>query len=346
MSVTINGTTGIFAPAISNSGDYNLQTVGSAFRDPAGNAITPYAGFKNKIINGNFNIWQRGTNQTTSGYGSADRWNNTHTGSTKTTSLQGFTLGQTAVPDEPLYYMRTVVTSVAGAGNLVASFQPIESVRTLAGQPAALSFWAKADASKNIAIEFAQVFGTGGTPSAGVYGIGVTTIPLTTLWQKFTVLVNIPSISGKTIGSAGGDSLQVVFWFDAGSSFDGRTNTLGQQSGTFDIAQVQLEEGSIATLIEQRPIGVELFLCQRYYQTLPVLLASGYAPTNNVIYQDVIYPVQMRTTPTISYSSVTYNNSSNITTVNSNHVHVYSGITITATGTGWCNYNLLLNAEL
>jgi hypothetical protein len=141
--------------------------------------------------------------------------------------------------------------------------QNIEDVSTLSGKTAILSFWAKANTDKNISVEFIQKFGTGGSPSAGVAGIGVTTIPLTTSWEKFVVKVNIPSVFGKNIGSNLDDFLNLTFWFDAGSNYDSRTNSLGQQSGTFDIAQIQLEEGSVATAFEQRPIGIELSLCQR-----------------------------------------------------------------------------------
>jgi len=223
--------------------------------------------FRNKIINGNFDIWQRGTSQTSGGYGSADRWVNYNIGSTKTASQQAFTVGQTDVPGNPKYYLRHVVSSVAGAGNSVRLIQRIEGVSSLAGQTATLSFWAKADSSKNIATEFFQYFGTGGSPSSAVDSIGVTTHSLTTSWQKFTATVSIPSIGGKTIGSDSNDSLQLYFWLEAGSDYNSRNNSLGQQSGTFDIAQVQLEEGTVATPFEFRPIGVELALCQRYYQT-------------------------------------------------------------------------------
>lgn len=267
--------------------------------------IDAKAGRKNYIINGNFDIWQRGDSQTTNGYGSDDRWNNAHSGSTKVHEKVAFTLGQTDVPGEPKFFSRTTVTSVPGAGNLVYKHHSVESVRTLAGQVATLSFWAKADASKNIAVEFSQWFGSGGTPSATITGIGVTTIPLTTSWQKFTVTVDIPSITGKTLGTDGNDRLLVAFWFDAGSNYDTRTNSLGQQSGLFDIAQVQLEKGSQATDFEYRSYGEELALCQRYYQSL---LNSGGVCYIPAVYRSTsasaffIVPIltRMRSTPTVS----------------------------------------------
>lgn len=222
---------------------------------------------RNKIINGNFDFWQRGTSTSVNSY-LADRWQNESVGSTFTSSRQSFALGQTSVPNEPTYFHRTVVSSVAGSGNYCIVRQPIESVRTFAGKTATLSFWAKADSNKNIAVEFIQTSGSGGSPVGGSTGAtnGQTkTFSLTSSWQKFTATISIPSISGYTLGTDGNDHIRIQFWFDAGSTFNSRTNSLGQQSGTFDIAQVQLEEGSVATPFEVRPTGLELSLCQRYY---------------------------------------------------------------------------------
>jgi hypothetical protein len=256
---------------------------------------------RNRIINGNFDFWQRGTSGS-SGY-VADRWNTFVSGSTAAISRQSFTLGQTDVPGEPDYFHRVVVTSSAGASNYAITYQPIESVKTLAGQTATLSFWAKADASKNMAVEFAQNFGTGGSPSTQVSEIGVTTIALTTSWQKFTVTADVPSISGKTLGTNNNDCLFVFFWFEAGSDWDSRTNTLGQQSGTFDIAQVQLEAGDTATPFEHRSYGQELALCQRYYQLWSaawsgVAAGIGYRYSANVGFNS-----EMRAAPTVGVVS-------------------------------------------
>ena len=261
----------------------------------------PLAGFRNTIINGNFDIWQRGTSFTdVDGY-TADRWRTIRSGSTRTLSRQAFTAGQSDVPGNPTYFCRSVVTSSAGAGNFVCLLQRIEGVRTFAGEQVALSFWAKADATKSIAIEFAQSFGGGGSPSGDVNAIGVTKILLGTSWQKFTVVTTIPSISGKTIGTDGSDVLDAVFWFDAGSNYNSRTDTLGQQSGTFDIAQVQLELGPVATQFERRPIGMELSLCQRYYQHYSGLAAFATCTTGDAATANrKILPIEMRAAPTVS----------------------------------------------
>ena len=56
-------------------------------------------------------------------------------------------------------------------------------------------------------------------------------------------------------------------FFDAGSDFNARTDNPANIH-TFDIAQVQVEPGPVATPFERRPIGTELALCQRYYENV------------------------------------------------------------------------------
>ena len=263
---------------------------------------------KNLLINGCFRIWQRATTQTSaSSFGSDDRWGNSHNGSTKTHSRQAFTIGQTDVPGGPQYYSRTVVTSVAGAANQVHKYQAIEDVGVTAEKTITISFWAKADSAKNIATEFWQVFGAGG--SSSVTGVGIATHALTTSWQRFTATATMPSVSGKTFGTVTGSG--VAFWFDAGSDNDARTNSLGQQSGTFDIAQVQIEIGSEATEFEHRPIGDEIVLCQRYFcKSYRLDVDPGTADVNGSFSSNttsggsdnmsISFPTTMRTNPSVT----------------------------------------------
>lgn len=252
---------------------------------------TSVIGKKNYIINGNFDIWQRGTSlssQTSAKY-LADRWENQSGagGGTYSVSRQNFTVGQTDVPNNPYYYL-DYSTSVAGTNSRIE--QAVEDVRNLAGETVTLSFWAKytTNAPTDFSIVFSQQFGSGGSSAVNTSVTGNT---VTTSWQKITATVTLPSISGKTIGT--------------GSYLDIRpfqnTNT-----ETFDIqiAQVQLEKGSVATDFEYRHIGEELHLCQRYYHQSQNGIAyndggSYFGTTTAKVWYE--FPVEMRVDPTISF---------------------------------------------
>ena len=294
---------GIITPAELSTGAPSWDSSGN-LGNVASINTGPLAGFRNAIINGNFDIWQRGTSFTGLEYG-ADRWVNNVTGSACTMSRQAFTLGQTDVPGEPTYFCRMAVTSVAGANHFSTLQHRIEDVRTFAGQQVTISFWAKADTSRTIAVEHVQNFGDGGSPS--VTTIGTVKKTLTTSWQKITNTFTVPSISGKTIGTTSFLSLNI--WFDAGSNFNSRTDTLGQQSGTFDIAQVQVEAGPVATPFERRPIGTELALCQRYYETSGTSLFSqaslfrGYVVSGAVYSVRTNFKVDKRAAPTVTITN-------------------------------------------
>lgn len=338
------------APAIVLAAD------GTAAATVSGINSGPLAGFRNAIINGNFDIWQRGTSTSSAGYGAADRWSNIVVGSGNTQSRQVFTPGQTAVPGEPKFFCRQVVTSVASAGNAAAITQRIEDVRTFAGQQVTVSFWAKADAAKPIAVELQQEFGTGGSPSAAVTGLGVNKVTLSTSWQKITTTVTLPSISGKTLGTDDNDNLRLQIWFDAGSSFNSRTNSLGQQSGTFDIAQVQVEAGPVATPFERRPIGTELALCHRYYVQYGGTEFGGgsnsrrYASTGGVTWEagHCAFPGQMRSIPNTAVSgSITYSNASSLSIEAASSFGARLAVSPTAAGVySWTGATLAFDAEL
>jgi hypothetical protein len=253
------------------------------------------AGFRNAIINGGFDVWQRGTSFTPSSslIYTADRFFGFNSGNgSMTVSRQTFTPGNTISGYEPQFFLRTVVASV-GTSTLFNLGQRIEDVRKFAGQTVTVSFWMKSDASRTVTGFAYQLFGTGGsTFTTTQYG----TFNVTTSWQRFTATVNIPSISGKTIGT---DSYLAI------------ELNLPAATQTTEIWGMQVEAGSVATPFEQRPIGTELALCQRYYQ---LVAFCGVATGTGEMGASGIAKVTMRTTPglgTVLRSDADYSGTNN-----------------------------------
>ena len=273
---------------------------------------TEITGRRNAIINGNFDIWQRGTSQTTLLYGSADRWGMYKAGTsvTQTMSRQAFTTGQVEVPNNPTYYVRHVVAVGTDVATQARMFQGIEDVRTFAGETVTISFWAKTSVPLDIALMAYQGFGTGGSPSAEL-NTALDKVSCTTSWQKYSVTAVIPSISGKTLGSNGDSQLSINFWFSVGSNNATDASNIGLQAGTFELAQIQIEKGDTATDFERRPIGEEYNLCYRYYwrrvadeSTNARLAVGGNIISITGTQIGVPLPVPMRATPTLSHGTL------------------------------------------
>ena len=244
-----------------------------------------FVGMKNRIINGDFNVVQRGASGTTtsSGYVSLDRWRaSISVASTVTLSQQTFTPGQIDVPGDPEFFMRYdwLGTSPAATKNIM---QRVENVKSLVGA-AALSFYAKTELGDDVTIEVRQNFGSGGSSEVTVLS---QSIDCTTGWNKFEIPINLPSLSGKTIGAG---SYIEVSW----KAVDGSNSYL-------DLARVQLEKGSTATSFDYRPYGTELALCQRYlpaYTGSGEFGGSGNAVNGSVFYATYTFPVTPRVPPT------------------------------------------------
>jgi hypothetical protein len=286
---------------------------------------TPFC-LRNKIINGNFDIWQRGTSYSgnpsgvpTNPYGlvAADRfflqaYAGTSGSGTANISMsqQPFSLGQTSVPGEPSYFLRCGMSQAAtqgGINSFIKVRQSIEDVRTFAGQTVTLSFWAKADTARTYAVIINQNFGTGGSPSSIQFG-AQSTFSVTSSWQYTTLTFTLPSISGKTLGTNNNSFLDVTFiLYKQDNSFGDTLGPIGTWSITpyLDLSKVQLEAGSVATPFEQRPIGMELGLCQRYYEIgslswLGCFTAAGTARAS------AYFRVTKRVVPTIYTTTKVY----------------------------------------
>jgi hypothetical protein len=250
---------------------------------------------KNKLINGDFNIWQRGTSFSGSSQYTADRWLIDADTSGFSQSRQAFTAGAAPVTGyESQYFMRTVRGT---GGTYCNSQQRIEDVRTYANQTVTLSFWAKASASCTIEPFYIQSFGSGG--SGAVSGSFGTTTTLTTSWVRYSYTVAIPSVSGKTIGASSYLNILVARITSA-------TNV------DVDTWGVQLEAGSTLTAFQTATgtLAGELAACQRYYfrhtaATSYSPMGMGQARASTSTFPVVNHPVQMRIAPTsIEFSTL------------------------------------------
>jgi len=264
MAIVINGSGTVTGLAVGGLPDGTVDegTLATdsvtAAKIPASLENTFVSGRKNLIINGGFDVWQRGTSFSESDDYSADRWTDENSGASITITQQSFTLGQTDVSNNPKYYLRWAVTTGNDNSRIT---QKIENVSTFAGETVTLSYWAKHSSGTlptGIKTALRQNFGSGGSPSSAVYTYG-STITLTSSWQKFTQTFTVPSINGKTLGTNNNNSLDVSLGWQDG------TETAAY---TIDFANVQLEKGSTATDFEYRSYGEELALCQRYFEKL------------------------------------------------------------------------------
>lgn len=252
-----------------------------------------YAAGKNAIINGAMNVWQRGTSFTNpNGAYCADRFKITATAAT--VSQQAFTAGTAPVAGyESQYFLR--IANAVGATTFTF-MQPIEDVRTFAGQTVTFSFWAKAGAAISMNMLFRQNFGSGG--SADVDSSN-NTIALTTSWARYTQTVTLGAMTGKTIGTS--SSLQMYAYYASGTV----------ASSTIDTWGWQVEAGASATAFQTASgtIGGELALCQRYYfrnsgDTFSQMGTGANSGTTTALI-NVPAPVTMRIVPTvIDYSSL------------------------------------------
>ena len=250
------------------------SSLGSSALLPAG------LGFRNVIINGDMRIAQRGTSTasiTTAGYYTCDRW--------RTDILVAGTWTQTQSTDAPAGFGNSLKMqcTTASASPLLAYIatrlegQDLQRFAkgTASAKSFSLSFWVKAFQTGTYICELYDAVNT--RQCSKSY-----TVNTSGTWEYKTI--TFPSDTTGAFDNDNGASLTVNFWLAASSIFTsgtlntswgavvqaneavGQTNVASSTSNYFQITGVQLEQNYQPTPFEQRPIGVELALCQRYYE--------------------------------------------------------------------------------
>jgi hypothetical protein len=264
-------------------------------------AQVPYVGRRNLIINGGFDVWQRGTSFTSAGTAikTADRWKLSTAGSsisvdaTRTTDApEGFQYSQRyeiGVAED--IQSGTTKYIIAGMSALELSDACKLGFNTSNTKEFTVSFWVKSNVVGTYTFEFQYVTSGGSAEISREY-----TVYTADTWEYKTI--NVPS---STVGPSSNTDptsmgLDFYLWLDSGTTYRATSedafhdewgivstasrvsskqakfaNTVGNY---IQITGMQLELGSVATPFEHRSYGEELALCQRYYQRIT---ASGYA---------------------------------------------------------------------
>lgn len=230
-----------------------------------------------------------------------------------------FAADQTDVQGSPRYFLRVTNTDV---GNIASDRQHslkqnIEFVNRVVNKNITVSFWARSSiANKQIGITFNPIQSTNGSRPANSFTAPSQAFSLTTTWQKFTATVKPTLLSGFVVGTSGNDNMEFSIVYDylppsGGTTFVGAWGG----TGTTDIALIQIETGIEPTDFEFRQYPLDLMLCQRYYWRNPGPMADvGYNdPSFNRIIFGLTLPVQMRANPTVTSTSVSIYNNTNVT---------------------------------
>jgi len=263
----------------------NAALLGS-FGDVGGGPLV----FRNKIINGGMAVDQRnaGATQTFTAAAalaySVDRWYGYCTGANATGARIAGTGSQFA-------YRFTGAASVTAIGFA----QRIEQLNSysLAGQTATLSV----DLANSLLTTVtwtayyantADTFGSLASPTKTSIATGTFTVTSTV--TRYQAQITVPAAA--TTG------IEILFTVGA------------QTSGTWTIQNAQLEAGSSSTPFEQRLVGMELILCQRYYQLNSAvntpLIPSGSGGNN--AFGGVYLPVSVRAATSGTHTGTIYVN--------------------------------------
>jgi hypothetical protein len=318
--------------------------------------------FRNKIINGGMNISQRGTSFSFAHDGTLqtytlDRFNfrcggiSQYDTTVSQYSMSAAELNTTGHSKALKILTGTAESAISSGTNVRLEYkteaQDLQDLQygTASARTVTLSFWVKSSVT--------------GTYAVNLYKADTTyrminktyTINTANTWEKKIISIVGDTDSTGSIVNDNGEGLRIMWVLATGSDFNSSSaTTWADYSSTNFLAGhvqngvvttggadwyltgVQLEIGSSATPFEHRPIGMELSLCERYFQ---IFDTTTYVPLGTMVFYSAseglcnfTFPTKMRGNPTLlstpqlnlvyngnvinfSSTSVTFNQSSN-----------------------------------
>jgi hypothetical protein len=246
------------------------------------NSMTPTAdslqGFRNRIINGDCRIAQRGTAAVTASSSfPVDRFFYNKNGEGEASLQQD--------SSAPVGFVNSLKYTVTTADGTLTTTQRSLVIQHIEGTNVSDLAWGTANA-KTVTLSFwvrsslTGTFGGSLQNSAQDRSYPFTyTIYVADTWEYKTV-----TITGDTTGTwltTTGIGIRLFFSLGVGPSLTGtagswagadyrgatgETAVIGTLNATWYVTGVQLEVGSVATPFERRPYGTEFDLCRRYYE--------------------------------------------------------------------------------
>jgi len=271
---------------------------------------------RNAIINGNFNIWQRGTtfNPIVSGY-TADRWVFGETLGTGVCAVNQSAAKPNVNCGTPLKITATTGQASVTGSEYVHVYQKIEGYEfvRLYKKDCTFSFWVYS----SVAGTYSCFFRSGTNDYSYVQEF---TIHQTGTWEYKTISVTFDDENG-TYDFTTGAGINVGFAPSLGTTY--ATSTLGQwvagnyigstnqtnfaatTNNVFLISQLQLEVGRVATPFEHLSPHLERELCYRYYEVTNFthLHSTGISTGTGVGYAYVEHTTKRATPTSIGISS-------------------------------------------
>ena len=223
----------------------------------SGASLTGVAGRKNFIINGNFQVSQRGTYTSATALTSSSVYHLDRFAS-KIGTISGTLTHKTDQTVNGKVTDTMLLTATSTATGKAETKQPIEEQQMFKSQTVTFSAWVKSNTTN----------------------------------ARLVLHQNGPNIQTNSNAHTGGGSFELLqgtvtlasnsndIYLYAGIQAAGTGNVSISNGNYFEMAFVQLEFGSVATDFENRSYGEELALCQRYYE----IVADASQSSDNTIH--------------------------------------------------------------
>jgi hypothetical protein len=303
-----------------SSSSSNVST-GLSINLSTGDVQSGHIQFRNRIINGDMRIAQRGTTTNVAGktylIDRFSTWTSITTGQLTTTQD---TLISTDIPYKYgfRYSNKITVTTAVTSYTWVAPVQVIEGINisdlmwgTAFGYPVTVSLWFRSNANGMHSIVIRN-------NPVGVITYHTTFTISSTNWQYLTFIISPPP-NGTTWNNDNTSGLEIficplynptkpIGWSTNSTSLGvtGSVNWPATLNNYIEFTGVQLEKGTQATSFEFRPYPIELQLCQRYFQIINFSLAALADNASSILSSGYNYVVPIRTNPTPNITAINF----------------------------------------